>query len=368
MKSIFIILALPLLLFSLVGCSAETVGQVGSVSLIYGVITLLSVALLVCYFSLVHKKDLWFSFLFILIPLINLGYFWLSMSASLSEALWANRLSYFASVFLPLTMLMIICKVTGTSCRKSIVWVLLAVSVAMFLLTASPGILDVYYKDVTLIKGDGFSYLSKVYGPFHVLYLFYLLFYFSAVLGTTAFAILKKKLRSRMHAILLTLAVFVNIGVWGLGQLTDLEFEFLSVSYFISELFLLGLQLLMQENERILSQKNNEFVLATMDLGRSSGGVPVESVSYKEERIDAQRLSDFRDGLLQLTKTEKTIYHLYLERKNTKEIMMQLEITENTLKYHNKNLYGKLGVSSRKELLALSTLLEKSSFEKGEHF
>ncbi|MBE6941575.1 MAG: hypothetical protein E7455_04785 [Ruminococcaceae bacterium] len=31
-----------------------------------------------------------------------------------------------------------------------------------------------------------------------------------------------------------------------------------------------------------------------------------------------------------------------------------MNITEITLKFHNKNLYGKLGVSSRKQLLEVS--------------
>jgi DNA-binding CsgD family transcriptional regulator len=30
-----------------------------------------------------------------------------------------------------------------------------------------------------------------------------------------------------------------------------------------------------------------------------------------------------------------------------------LDITENTLKYHNRNIYGKLGVSSRKQMLEI---------------
>ena len=30
-----------------------------------------------------------------------------------------------------------------------------------------------------------------------------------------------------------------------------------------------------------------------------------------------------------------------------------MNITENTLKFHNKNIYGKLGVPSRKELLRI---------------
>ena len=37
----------------------------------------------------------------------------------------------------------------------------------------------------------------------------------------------------------------------------------------------------------------------------------------------------------------------------SKEIMASLNIKENTLKYHNRNLYGKLCVSSRKELLEI---------------
>ena len=35
-----------------------------------------------------------------------------------------------------------------------------------------------------------------------------------------------------------------------------------------------------------------------------------------------------------------------------------LGITENTLKYHNKNIYSKLGISSRKQLLRFATLKE----------
>ena len=38
----------------------------------------------------------------------------------------------------------------------------------------------------------------------------------------------------------------------------------------------------------------------------------------------------------------------------TKEVLAELDIKENTLKFHNKNIYGKLGVSSRKQLVSLA--------------
>ncbi|MBE5946680.1 MAG: helix-turn-helix transcriptional regulator [Lachnospiraceae bacterium] len=56
------------------------------------------------------------------------------------------------------------------------------------------------------------------------------------------------------------------------------------------------------------------------------------------------------------TITESKIYELYLNGKKAKEITSILSITENTLKYHNKNIYSKLGISSRKQLLRYATL------------
>ena len=58
-------------------------------------------------------------------------------------------------------------------------------------------------------------------------------------------------------------------------------------------------------------------------------------------------------GIKELTQTEKLIYDEYIARATTKEIMEKLNIKENTLKFHNKNIYSKLGVSSRKELIEI---------------
>lgn len=57
-----------------------------------------------------------------------------------------------------------------------------------------------------------------------------------------------------------------------------------------------------------------------------------------------------------LTTAEYRIYELYLSGKTAKQIAEILNITENTLKYHNKNIYSKLGISSRKQLLRFAAL------------
>ena len=61
-------------------------------------------------------------------------------------------------------------------------------------------------------------------------------------------------------------------------------------------------------------------------------------------------------NLATLTPTEYRIYELYLEGKTAAEIAGIIGITDNTMKYHNKNIYSKLGISSRKQLLRFAAL------------
>ena len=74
------------------------------------------------------------------------------------------------------------------------------------------------------------------------------------------------------------------------------------------------------------------------------------------EEIIPEKYEYFISNLGTLTPTENRVYELYLSGKSAKEIISILGITENTLKYHNKNIYSKLGISSRKQLLRFAAL------------
>lgn len=69
----------------------------------------------------------------------------------------------------------------------------------------------------------------------------------------------------------------------------------------------------------------------------------------------------FLCNLNTLTPTEYKVYELYLAGKQAKEIAAILGIKENTLKFHNKNIYGKLGITSRKQLLQFAALNQRQN-------
>ena len=313
-------------------------------SVLYGCAAALSLCLLLGCIALVRKNQRWFILLFSSVLVVNVGYTLLSFAPNLTMALCWNSLAYLGSVFLPLSMFMIILNVTNTSYPGKLPWGLMGLSIVMFLIAASPGILPIYYREVSLQIEDGVSSLIKVYGPLHPSYLVYLLGYFSAMVVIILRAWRKKRIETPAHAIILAIAVLGNIGVWAMEQFSTLNFEFLAVSYIITELFLLGVHLVVKENQRLkelIRQKEKEVCEAN-----------AKQVEHKEISQEAKEY--FQKGLSLLTPTERTIYDAYVAGASTQEIREKLSIKENTLKYHNKNIYGKLGVSSRKQLVAIA--------------
>ena len=327
------------------GCGV-TGDKTSDLLVIYIITSVFSLFLLLGYFITTKKKNLWYVLLYTSILVVNVGYLSLSLSNNLAEALLANRIAYLGSVFLPLSMFMIIMNVSNINFKRFLPYVLVGVSVAVFVIAASPGYSDVYYKEVSFVVENGVSSLEKVYGPLHVTYLIYLFSYFGAMTGVIAYSVIKRKNSSHTYPVILAFSVFINIGLWLLEQFVKTEFEMLSVSYIITGMFLLGLNLLLRD------EVNKSAVLPVSDETNSeSADTKIDKAIVIDSACEEPRIIL---DLSQLTKTEKVIYDFYIQGKSTREIMSELSITENTLKYHNKNIYGKLGVSSRKQLIEIA--------------
>lgn len=103
-----------------------------------------------------------------------------------------------------------------------------------------------------------------------------------------------------------------------------------------------------QKAKAAFEKANLEYELAQSELQQLSSG-------YKKELV-LEDYEYFICNLSTLTPAENRIYELYLAGNNAKQILEILGIKENTLKYHNKNIYSKLGITSRKQLLRFAAL------------
>ena len=303
--------------------------------MIYGILVGVSLLLLIGYGALIKKKEMWLLLLFASIFLVNAGYFALSASKTLGEALLANRIAYLGSVFLPFFMLMTIVDVCHYPRKKWMVGILLCVNVVVFLIAASPGYMEWYYKDVALVFVDGAAKLQKVYGPLHKVYFVYLFSYFAMMVGLIFRSVRKKLVDSPKQAFLLLVVVLLNIMFWLVEQMINWDFEFLSVSYVISELLLLVLYSMLQDYAELQLQT-----------------VPQPAETEETDTMDdlEQKAAHWAE-VAQLSPREKEIFWELLTDKKRKEIAETLCISENTVKTHTSNVFSKLEVSTRNELI-----------------
>jgi DNA-binding CsgD family transcriptional regulator len=310
----------------------------------YAIMAVIATILLIGYVALVRKKERWLLLLYICVTVVNVGYFLLSVSNTVTFAIIANDIVYFGSVFLSMSMLLTIVRLCGFEVKNKLVITLSVIGLAMFAIIATAGILPWYYKEVSLTFVDGAAKLQKVYGVLHPTYLLYLLVYFSAMVACIVQSIRKKMIASQRHAVLLAAIVFGNIAVWFVEKFIPWDFEFLSVSYIFSEIVLLGLYWMMQDYVRV-----DLVPQPTQEVARPA---PVDIATMPMEEKILKILSFLKEGELLATR-EREILEMVLENKKRKEIADELCLSENTIKTYTRTLYGKLGVSSREELYAL---------------
>ena len=299
--------------------------------IVYGVTMAISLMMLIGYVSIIRKKDKWLLAVFVAVTIVNAGYFMLSLAKSVEFALVANKIAYFGSVFLPMFMLLTIFDLNRIHYNKVLPISLAVIGVLIFALVCTSGYLPWYYKEVSLGYADGASKLIKVYGPAHITYLIYLVLYFATMIGGIIYSAVKKKTVSK-HTILMAGVVFGNIAVWFMEQMLELNFEFLSISYLLSELVLLSIYWMVQDLEKSILQKR---VAMGMDV-------------TNEDKV-ALLLTRLPKGE-SLTQREKEILIALIENKKRREIAEELSISENTVKTHTAHVYDKLGVKGKDEL------------------
>lgn len=303
-----------------------------------------AVVLLIAYSLMVKTKEFWLTMLFCCVPVVNLGYTLLSMAKTVEFAIFANDVAYLGSVFLSMCMFLTIVRLCGFEIKKKHIITCVSLGVVMFAIVATSGILPWYYKSVEIEIVDGSAKLVKEYGVLHSVYLFYLLGYFAAMIGTIVHSIKKKKIAQTKYAAFIVGVVCINILMWLFEKFVSWNYEFLSVTYIGSELLLLLVYWMMQDYVH-----KNEVPMPVI-VEEKAPIIIVDNMT-RAEKIKTILASLPEDTVLSTRQMD--ILERILDYKSRKEIAVELHLSENTVKTHTGMLYKALGVSGRDEIYAM---------------
>jgi DNA-binding CsgD family transcriptional regulator len=310
----------------------------------YLITLILAIVLLVLYFVLIKKKEFWLGLLFASVAVVNLGYFLLSLANSTPFAIFANDVAYLGSVFLSACMFLTVVKLCGFKITRAHNIICIVLATAMFLIVALSPVVPLYYKSLELKEVDGITKLVKEYGVLHSTNLVYVLGYFASMIITIIHSVVKKKIGAPKFAALIAGVVCGNIIVWAFEKFISWVFEFLSVTYIISEVVFLMI------NWMIADYVHIRDIPKITEEEKKQLGIDIKTMPM-EEKIG--RVLAFLPKGEVLASRERDVLEAVLENKKRKDIALDMHLSENTVKTYTRNLYGKLGVSSREELYSL---------------
>ena len=194
------------------------------------------------------------------------------------------------------------------------------------------------------VIGNGAAKLVKEYGVLHPFYMVYLLGYFAAMIGTIIHLVRKMKIAKPKLAGFIAAVVFSNLLMWLFEKLVHWEYEFLSVTYVISEFLLLIVYGMLQDYVHKNEVPSPVFVEEKAPI------IIVDNMTR------AEKIKTILDSLPEdtvLSTRQMDILERILDYKSRKEIAVELHLSANTVKTHTGMLYKALGVSGRDEIYAM---------------
>lgn len=79
----------------------------------------------------------------------------------------------------------------------------------------------------------------------------------------------------------------------------------------------------------------------------------------KKEEVYPEEYTYFLRGIGELSEKERAVFDCYLQGMATKQIATTLGISEDGVRYHNKNIYAKLGVKGLKQLRMFISIMQQ---------
>ena len=137
----------------------------------------------------------------------------------------------------------------------------------------------------------------------------------------------------------------------GITEIDDL-FAFLAEQDRKNETALAEMESQKAQMQTTLDQMSSEYSEAQQEIARLA-------YSRKGE-VDPEDYEQFLVGIKLLTPMEQTVFAYYLDGKSVKEIIELAGVKESTIRFHNRNLYSKLGVKSLKQLLLFAAIMKRN--------
>ena len=207
----------------------------------------------------------------ILVTVNCLGRYMQACAESLETAIWANRLLYIGGCYAPLMTLLVMARLCTIKLPRPLVAFLTAYASVVLGFVMTIGYNGLYYASVEVVHGNGYNFLVKEYGPFHILYPIMMGMYSLILLWFMVYAIKRRQQISTRTVVTIGVigsAVFLT---YLLERLAGSKISYLSIGY------LVGMLLLTKFFDRINMYDMSANIVSSIERMKEYGYIVVDN-------------------------------------------------------------------------------------------
>ena len=158
---------------------------------------------------------------------------------TLETAVLANRFIYVGACYIPLLMVVFLTALCGFRMPRIMLTGLVVLSTVIFGCSMTVGHSTLFYRTMELKQAEGYSYLAKVYGPGHHLFVAMMVLYGGLMAFYIAYAWVRRKRIAVRTTMTISLLGFTVFSMYILEQVLKTKFSLLTLGYLVGIAFLI---------------------------------------------------------------------------------------------------------------------------------
>lgn len=193
----------------------------------------------------------------LVIIISNGGYAALAGAENLREAVLATKVLYTGACSLPMLYFITMCEVCRVHLSRFLLAGMTLLQTLLFGFVCTIGHNDLFYKAIEFHRERGISYLTKEYGPFHLMYPLTMYLYYLLTLVLAVYTIRHKKSVNRHGITLMMLSFLFAIAGYVVERALHWKAEVMPLLYVV----LIGVSLLQTYQSNLFTIEENKSII-----------------------------------------------------------------------------------------------------------
>ncbi len=167
----------------------------------------------------------------LIILVANLGFYFVAVATTVSEAVLGQKIGYVCGVFMPAFYFFMVLEICHINIKTYISAILLAIQCAIYGVVCTIGTNDLFYKNVSIDTVNGTTVLVREYGQLHGIYIVSMFLYLLASIVVAIYSVTKKKNINRGSVIAMIGFLILGVGVYVFEKAIHYTFELAPAAY-----------------------------------------------------------------------------------------------------------------------------------------